>query len=168
MAPSAPFAGARFLLRRLLSTATEGVAEAATPPAQAAATQAAKKGGRPLYRQLSALGKAGEGSVSQVMNKWVREGGAVRVDDLVKHVRDLRKYKRHAHALEVCKPQPFPSFVLNSDSSMPVVWRRNDAILHQQVAIAMTNVWYWSGGLMNMHPPAHFWSINFEYNVMEF
>jgi hypothetical protein len=53
---------------------------------------------------------------------------------------------------------------------MPVVWWRNGAILHQQVAIAMTNVWYWSGGHMNMHPPppAHFWSINFEYNVIEF
>jgi hypothetical protein len=106
MAPPVPFAGARLLLRRLLSTATEAVTEAATPPAQAAATQAAKKGGRPLYHQLSALGKAGEGSVSRVMNKWVREGGAVRADDLVKHVRDLRMYKRHAHALEVCKPQP--------------------------------------------------------------
>jgi hypothetical protein len=108
MVPPAPLAGARRLLRRLLSTTTEAVAEAATPPAQASATQAAKKkSAQPLYCQLSALGKAKEGSVSRVMNKWVRDGGAVRVDDLVKHVRDLRKYKRHTHALEVCTPQPY-------------------------------------------------------------
>jgi hypothetical protein len=108
MAPPAPLAGARLLFRRLLSTTTEAVAEAATPSAQSAATQAAKKkSAQPLYRQLSALGKASEGSVSRVMNKWVRDGGAVRVDDLVKHVRDLRKYKSHTHALEVCTPQPY-------------------------------------------------------------
>ncbi|TVT96808.1 hypothetical protein EJB05_57976, partial [Eragrostis curvula] len=101
MSPPASFAGARLLLRRLLSTATEAVTEAAAPASNAAAKAAKKKGARPLYRQLSALGKAGEGSVSRVMNKWVREGGTVRVEDLVKHVKDLRKYKRHAHALEV-------------------------------------------------------------------
>ncbi|TVU21254.1 hypothetical protein EJB05_30879 [Eragrostis curvula] len=101
MAPPASFAGARLLLRRLLSTATEAVTEAAAPASNAAAKAAKKKGARPLYRQLSALGKAGEGSVSRVMNKWVREGGTVRVEDLVKHVKDLRKYKRHAHALEL-------------------------------------------------------------------
>ncbi|RCV23693.1 hypothetical protein SETIT_5G027300v2 [Setaria italica] len=108
MAPPAPSAGARLLLlRRLLSTATEAVAEAAAPTAAAAAPAAAaakageKGGSRPLYRRLSALGGAGEGSVSRVLNKWVREGGTPRVDDLVKHVKELRKYKRHAHALEL-------------------------------------------------------------------
>ncbi|CAO2162270.1 unnamed protein product [Urochloa humidicola] len=112
MAPPAPSAGARLLLlRRLLSTATEAAAEAtsatATPAAAktapaAAAAKAGKKGdSRPLYRRLSALGSAGEGSVSRVLNKWVREGGSPRVDDLVKHVKELRKYKRHAHALEL-------------------------------------------------------------------
>ncbi|XP_062197329.1 pentatricopeptide repeat-containing protein At4g01990, mitochondrial-like [Phragmites australis] len=101
MAPPAPFAGARLLLRRLLSTATEAVAEAAAPPAAAAAKAAKKKDPRPLYRRLSALGSAGEGSVSRVMNKWVREGGEPRADDLVKYVKELRKYKRHTHALEL-------------------------------------------------------------------
>ncbi|CAL4976652.1 unnamed protein product [Urochloa decumbens] len=111
MAPPAS-AGARLLLlRRLISTATEVAAEATsgtaapaapTAAAAAAAGKAGKKGGsRPLYRRLSALGSAGEGSVSRVLNKWVREGGTPRADDLVKHVKELRKYKRHAHALEL-------------------------------------------------------------------
>ena len=114
MAPPAPSAGARLLLRRLLSTATEAAAELPAPTAPAAASAAAaptaaaaaaakpaKKDPRLLYRRLSALGIAGEGSVSRVLNKWVREGGAPRSDDLIKHVKELRKYKRHAHALEV-------------------------------------------------------------------
>jgi hypothetical protein len=103
MAPPAPSVGPRLLLRRLLSTATEAAAEtpAPTAPSSAAAAKPAKQDPRLLYRRLSALGSAGEGSVSRVLNKWVREGGATRSDDLVKHVKELRKYKRHAHALEV-------------------------------------------------------------------
>jgi hypothetical protein len=119
MAPPAHSAGARLLLRRLLSTVTEAAAEttaptapaaasgvaaptaAATPSASAAAAKPAKKDPKLLYRRLSALGIAGEGSVSRVLNKWVREGGAPRSEELVKHVKELRKYKRHAHALEV-------------------------------------------------------------------
>ncbi|AQK91350.1 Pentatricopeptide repeat-containing protein [Zea mays] len=103
MAPPAPSVGPRLLLRRLLSTATEAAAEtpAPTAPSSAAAAKPAKQDPRLLYRRLSALGSAGEGSVSRVLNKWVREGGATRSDDLVKHVKELRKYKRHAHALEL-------------------------------------------------------------------
>ncbi|KAL6850379.1 hypothetical protein ACP4OV_021006 [Aristida adscensionis] len=107
MAPPGPFAGARLLLRRLLSTATEAAAEAAAPSADAAAAAAAKaakknKNPRLLYRQLSALGRhAGDGSVTRVMNKWVRQGGAARAEDLAKQVKELRKYKRHAQALEL-------------------------------------------------------------------
>lgn len=114
-APTAPSAGARLLLRRLHSTATEAAAETTAPTAPAAASavaaptapsadaaKPAKKDPRLLYRRLSALGgRAGEGSVSRVLNKWVREGGAPRSVDLIKHVKELRKYKRHAHALEV-------------------------------------------------------------------
>jgi len=105
MAPPAPSAGVRLLLlRRLLSTATEAAAEAAAPTAAATATaaKAGKKGGSlALYRRLSALGRSGEGSVSRALNKWVRQGGALPVQDLVEHVKELRKYKRYGHALEV-------------------------------------------------------------------
>ncbi|OEL14945.1 Pentatricopeptide repeat-containing protein [Dichanthelium oligosanthes] len=111
MAPPAYSAGPRLLLLlRLLSTSTEAAVAAAVPtaptPAAAAAAAAAAKAGKkkdpwPLYPRLSALGRVGEGSVSRVLNKWVREGGTPRSDDLVKHARKLRKYKRHAHALEL-------------------------------------------------------------------
>lgn len=121
MAPPGPSAGPRLLLRRLLSTVTEAAAETPAPTAPAAASgvaaptaaaaapsaaaaaaaKSAKKDPRLLYRRLSALGIAGEGSVSRVLNKWVREGGAPRSEELVKHVKELRRYKRHAHALEV-------------------------------------------------------------------
>lgn len=118
MAPPARFAVARLLLRRLLSTVSEAAAEAPAPTAAATAsgvaapTAAAKKPARKdprlLYRRLSALGGgAGEGSVSKELNKWVREGGAPRSQELISHVKELRKYKRHAHALEVY-PLPPP------------------------------------------------------------
>ncbi|KAJ1283483.1 hypothetical protein BS78_03G132000 [Paspalum vaginatum] len=104
MAPSAPSSAARLLFRHFLCSATEAAAEAAAPTAAAlasAAKAAKKKDPWPLYPRLSALGRAGEGSVSRVLNKWVREGGAPRANDLIKHVKELRKYKRHAHALEM-------------------------------------------------------------------
>ena len=70
-------------------------------PVEEDAKKAAKKDSRPLYRRLSALGNAGEGSVSGVLNKWVREGRETRSDDLERYVKELRKYKRHSQALEV-------------------------------------------------------------------
>lgn len=57
--------------------------------------------GLPLYRRLSALGGAPEGSVKNTMNKWLREGKSVRARDVVTYVKELRKYKRFKHALEV-------------------------------------------------------------------
>uniref|UniRef100_A0A0D9Y791 Pentacotripeptide-repeat region of PRORP domain-containing protein n=1 Tax=Oryza glumipatula TaxID=40148 RepID=A0A0D9Y791_9ORYZ len=111
MAPPVPTAAARLVLRRLLSTAVaEAEAAAVAPAAEKAAAKGAKtaaaaageeKDARSLYRRLSALGGAGEGSVSRVMNKWVREGREARAADLAKYVKELRKYKRHAHALEL-------------------------------------------------------------------
>ena len=107
MAPPGPSAGVRLLLlRRLLSTGTEAAAaEAAAAPTAAATATAAKAGNKgdslALYRRLVALGRSGEGSVSRALNKWVRQGGALPVQDLVEHVKELRKYKRYGHALEV-------------------------------------------------------------------
>ncbi|WVZ71457.1 hypothetical protein U9M48_020043 [Paspalum notatum var. saurae] len=104
----APSSAARLLFRRILSTATEAATDAAAPSAAAAPTAAAaaakaakKKGPGPLYPRLSALGGAGEGSVSQALNKWMREGGVPRANDLLQNVKGLRKYKRHAQALEI-------------------------------------------------------------------
>lgn len=57
------------------------------------------------------------------MNKWVREGREARAADLAKYVKELRKYKRHAHALEVCAIVHHITFA------------RRDAILQERLAI---------------------------------
>lgn len=54
----------------------------------------------PLYRRLSALGATGE-SVSNAMNQYVREGKTASKLQILSCVRQLRKYKRFQHALEV-------------------------------------------------------------------
>ncbi|XP_003567580.1 pentatricopeptide repeat-containing protein At4g01990, mitochondrial [Brachypodium distachyon] len=77
------------------------VASEAAHPVAVDANKAVTKDSRPLYRRLSALGNAGEGSVSRVLNKWVREGREARSVDLERYVKELRKYKRHAQALEL-------------------------------------------------------------------
>ncbi|KAJ6807712.1 pentatricopeptide repeat-containing protein-like, mitochondrial [Iris pallida] len=63
--------------------------------------ESGRGGGKPLYRRLSELGGAAEGAVSRTLNKWVKEGRPVKVMDLVNHVKDLRKYRRYKHALEM-------------------------------------------------------------------
>ncbi|XP_047055520.1 pentatricopeptide repeat-containing protein At4g01990, mitochondrial-like [Lolium rigidum] len=77
------------------------VASESARPVEEDAKKAATKDSRPLYRRLSALGNAGEGSVSGVLNKWVREGRETRSVDLERYVKELRKYKRHPQALEL-------------------------------------------------------------------
>lgn len=57
--------------------------------------------GLPLYRRLSALGADPEGSVKNTMNKWLREGKSIRAREIVTYVKELRRYKRFEHALEV-------------------------------------------------------------------
>jgi hypothetical protein len=102
MAPPTPdlSAAARLVIRRFLTTGAEA-AEAVAPHA---ARAKGKKDKRPLGRRLLELGDAaGEGSVSRVLDEWVREGReeAIAAADLAKCARDLHKVKRDAHALEV-------------------------------------------------------------------
>lgn len=56
---------------------------------------------RPLYRRLSALGGAEGVSVAETMNGWLKERRGVTVGELMRFVRELRKYNRHKHALEL-------------------------------------------------------------------
>ncbi|KAF7012237.1 hypothetical protein CFC21_026445 [Triticum aestivum] len=96
--------------RAARAVAPQDAKEAAPPAAEAApdaegakkaAAAAGTKDSRPLYRRLSALGNAREGSVSAVLNKWLREGRETRSVDLERYVKELRRYKRHSHALEL-------------------------------------------------------------------
>ncbi|KAL3517359.1 hypothetical protein ACH5RR_019948 [Cinchona calisaya] len=57
------------------------------------------KAGR-LYNRLSALG-AKKGLVAATINEYLREGRMARKDDLMRCVRELRKFGRHHQALEI-------------------------------------------------------------------
>nr|XP_010921472.1 pentatricopeptide repeat-containing protein At4g01990, mitochondrial [Elaeis guineensis] len=87
---------------RRLSTASLAAGE---NPSSLSSALAGDKGGtkewKPLYRRLSALGGAPEGSVTKTLNKWVREGRPARAVELMKYVKELRKYRRYNHALEL-------------------------------------------------------------------
>lgn len=53
-----------------------------------------------LYRRLSKLGNV-KGTVASKINEYIREGRTVGKIELGNCVKELRKYKRYDHALEV-------------------------------------------------------------------
>ncbi|XP_011079543.1 pentatricopeptide repeat-containing protein At1g02370, mitochondrial-like isoform X1 [Sesamum indicum] len=53
-----------------------------------------------LYRRLSKLGR-NEGAVASTINEYIREGRPVKKFELDLCVKELRKYKRYSHALEI-------------------------------------------------------------------
>ncbi|RWW00717.1 hypothetical protein GW17_00036291 [Ensete ventricosum] len=103
--------------RRRLFTASAAPSPSPSPSSSSAEATASevgeKKEWKPLYRRLSALGRAPAGSVTKTLNKWMREGRAVRATQLMKYVKELRKYNRYSHALEVIKVPSLTLFLLS-------------------------------------------------------
>lgn len=84
------------LLRMFCTVAEEAntVAEVVSPPPKESANETR------LYRRLSALGATG-GTTAQTLNQYIREGKIIRKIELERCVRELRRYGKYHHALEV-------------------------------------------------------------------
>ncbi|PIA61069.1 hypothetical protein AQUCO_00300528v1 [Aquilegia coerulea] len=54
-----------------------------------------------LYRRLSALGSRTDVNVGDTINEWIKEGKSVEKSAILGFVRELRKYKKHDHALQL-------------------------------------------------------------------
>lgn len=81
---------------RWLSTATV----TATATATATATTVPKVKADPLYRKLLALGGT-DANVAETLDEWVEEGKSVKRFDIISSVKQLRKFKKYDHAIQV-------------------------------------------------------------------
>lgn len=85
-------AAARQALSRSLCTEAETTG--------AAGPQEETRRNRRLYKRLSELG-AKKGLVGRTINEYLREGRVARKDDLMRCIKELRRFGRHHQALEV-------------------------------------------------------------------
>ncbi|XP_010542838.1 PREDICTED: pentatricopeptide repeat-containing protein At1g02370, mitochondrial [Tarenaya hassleriana] len=95
---------ARRFCTAVSAQAAGGEASASAPPPPAAKTAAESRAAtskhRSLYRTLSGLG-ADAGTVAGALNQFILEGNPVRKDELVRCIKELRRFRRYQHALEV-------------------------------------------------------------------
>ncbi|GMH20913.1 hypothetical protein Nepgr_022755 [Nepenthes gracilis] len=87
------------LLRRICTTTTAGDAVEAAAALGTTSTKSSSSNKR-IYGRISAIGFTG-GKVSDVLHRHIREGNVVRKEELVNCIRNLRKYKRYQHCLEI-------------------------------------------------------------------
>ncbi|XP_030454936.1 pentatricopeptide repeat-containing protein At1g02370, mitochondrial-like [Syzygium oleosum] len=92
MNPSRRIASRLTHLRRLSAVAEAPKPAAAAPPPEARPVR--------IYRRLSPLAGFG-GSVPKTLNEYIMEGRKLSKLDLVRCAKELRKYRRYEHALEV-------------------------------------------------------------------
>ncbi|KAK8639595.1 hypothetical protein V6N13_137968 [Hibiscus sabdariffa] len=81
-----------WLVRKLCTSAADN--------ATASGARLAARNRNMLYPRLSALGATG-GTVSETLNDFIMEGKKIRKDELIRCVKELRKYRRYQHSLDI-------------------------------------------------------------------
>ncbi|XWS76664.1 hypothetical protein CRYUN_Cryun01aG0196800 [Craigia yunnanensis] len=89
--------------RRLISSGSWLVRKLCTAASKNATTEAVEVAAptrNRLYSRLSALAATG-GTVSEALNDFIMEGKKIRKDELSRCVKQLRKYRRYQHSLDI-------------------------------------------------------------------
>ncbi|KAF8112947.1 hypothetical protein N665_0058s0046 [Sinapis alba] len=86
--------------KRFCATVFSPASSAGVDASVSSAAPTAASRQREMYKKLSKLSVTG-GTVTQTLNQFIMEGTPIRKDDLFRCAKDLRKFRRHQHALEI-------------------------------------------------------------------